>query len=160
MEAQKQAQLLRDSLNQAREQQINLGNAANLAELFSANDGTTPWHDNPGPFSQPTYQVLNQKVFDSILQMADKFAIGPGCAKPIASIGPAAAARGIASFDRLIALHEAKIAAFKAKPTIKPGMERLPKEIIEKQQAGRIEHWEKEIRTFKENIEKLRKCTQ
>lgn len=36
-------------------------------------------------------------------------------------------------------------------------MEHLPKEVIEKQQQRRIQHLETEIKTFKENIDKIRR---
>ena len=65
--------------------------------------------------------------------------------------------RGIRSLEKQIAKHERKIADFKANPTVRPGMEGLPKEAIEAQQKARIRHLETEIKTFRENIEKLRK---
>ena len=42
-----------------------------------------------------------------------------------------------------------------ANPAVRPGMEGQPKEVIEAAQQSRIRHLEKEIQTFKENIEKL-----
>jgi hypothetical protein len=59
--------------------------------------------------------------------------------------------------EKQIAAHEKKLADFKANPTVRPGMEGQPKEVIEAAQQSRIRHLEKEIQTFKENIEKLRR---
>jgi hypothetical protein len=36
-------------------------------------------------------------------------------------------------------------------------LEKLPKEVIQKQQQMRIQHLEKEIPTFRDNIEKIRR---
>jgi RHS repeat-associated protein len=66
------------------------------------------------------------------------------------------AIRGIRSLQKRIEEHVAKLEEFKNNPTVRPGMEKLPKEVIEKQQARRIAHLEKEIKTFKENIQKLK----
>ena len=66
------------------------------------------------------------------------------------------AERGISSLEKQIAAHEQKLAEFKANPTVRPGMEKLPREVIERQQQIRIQHLEREIQTFKNNIEKLR----
>ncbi len=66
------------------------------------------------------------------------------------------AQRGIRSLEKRIKEHIEKLERFKENPTVRPGMEKLPKEAIEKQQRRRIEHLEKEIKTFRENIEKLR----
>lgn len=65
------------------------------------------------------------------------------------------AERGIRSLEKRIAEHEKKLADFVANPTVRPGMEGQPKEIIEAAQKSRIQHLEKEIQTFKENIRKL-----
>jgi hypothetical protein len=67
------------------------------------------------------------------------------------------AQRGIRSLEKRIAEHEKKLADFKANPTVRPGMEGQPKEVIEAAQQSRIRHLEKEIQTLKENIEKLRR---
>ncbi len=64
---------------------------------------------------------------------------------------------GIHSLEQRIAEHQEKLDKFKANPTVRPGMENLPREVIEKQQQSRIRHLEKEIQTFKQNIDKLRK---
>jgi hypothetical protein len=66
------------------------------------------------------------------------------------------AQRGIVSLEKQIASHEAKLAEFRANPTVRPGMENLSKEAIQKQHASRIAHLETEINTFKANIEKIR----
>ncbi|GMV31992.1 MAG: hypothetical protein AMXMBFR59_41170 [Rhodanobacteraceae bacterium] len=68
----------------------------------------------------------------------------------------AQAARGIRSLEKRIAEHEEKLAKFRASPTIRPGMEGQSMEKIQAAQQSRIRHLEKEIQTFKENIEKLR----
>lgn len=67
------------------------------------------------------------------------------------------AQRSIRSLEKRIVEHERKLAEFQANPTVRPGMENLPKEVIEKQQQIRIQHLEMEIRTFRENIEKIKK---
>jgi len=66
------------------------------------------------------------------------------------------AQKGIRSLEKQIAQHEKKLADFKANPTVRPGMENLPKEVIEQQQKARIRHLETEIQTFKDNIDKLK----
>jgi len=65
------------------------------------------------------------------------------------------AQRAIRSLEKRIAEHEEKLADFKANPTVRPGMEGQPKEVIEAAQQSRIRHLEREIQTFKENIKKL-----
>ncbi|MBM7329372.1 hemagglutinin repeat-containing protein [Agrobacterium sp. S2] len=64
--------------------------------------------------------------------------------------------RAIRSYEKRIAEHEAKLMEFKNNPTVRPGMENQPQHIIEQQQAARIKHLETEIRTFKNNISKIR----
>jgi RHS repeat-associated protein len=66
-------------------------------------------------------------------------------------------ARAIRSYEKRIAEHKAKLEAFRNNPTIKPGMENLSKETVEAQQAKRIQHLEKEIETFQDNIDKIRR---
>jgi RHS repeat-associated protein len=66
------------------------------------------------------------------------------------------AQKGIRSLEKQIVKHEKKLADFKKNPTVRPGMEHLPEDVIRKQQARRIQHLEEEIRAFKENIEKLK----
>jgi RHS repeat-associated protein len=68
----------------------------------------------------------------------------------------AQAEKSIASLENRILEHEQKLAEFKANPTVRPGMENLPKELIRKQQARRIELLETEIQKFKNNIEKIK----
>jgi hypothetical protein len=67
------------------------------------------------------------------------------------------AQRGIRSLEKRIAEHEQKLAEFRANPTVRPGMEGQPKGAIDAAQQSRIKHLEKEIRTFKENIDKLKR---
>lgn len=59
--------------------------------------------------------------------------------------------------EKQIQKHQKKLDEFKANPTVRPGMENLPKEIIRKQQQMRIKHLETEIKTFKKNIKKIKK---
>ena len=40
---------------------------------------------------------------------------------------------------------------------MRPGMEKLPKDVIQKQQQRRINHLETEINTFKNNIDKIKR---
>jgi hypothetical protein len=63
--------------------------------------------------------------------------------------------RAIKSYEKRIAEHEQKLAEFKANPTVRPGMEGQPQEVIQRQQAVRIQHLETEIRTFRANIDKI-----
>jgi hypothetical protein len=63
--------------------------------------------------------------------------------------------KAIKSYEKRIAEHEQKLAEFKANPTVRPGMEGQPQEVIERQQAARIQHLETEIRTFRANIDKI-----
>jgi RHS repeat-associated protein len=64
--------------------------------------------------------------------------------------------KAIRSLEKQIAKHEKKIQDFKDNPTVRPGMENLPKEVIQKQQQRRIQHLETEINTFKNNIDKIK----
>ena len=66
------------------------------------------------------------------------------------------AQKGIRSLEERIAEHEQRLAEFKANPTVRPGMEGQPASVIKAQQEVRIRHLETEIRTFRENIRKLR----
>ena len=66
------------------------------------------------------------------------------------------AQKGIRSLEQRIAEHERKLADFKASPTPRPGTQGLSKEIQQQSIDGRIRHLEKEIETFRNNIEKLR----
>ncbi len=70
--------------------------------------------------------------------------IGPGATKltsenAMARLLTTQELKSIRSLERQIELHEEKIAAFKANPTIRPGMENLPREMIERQQQSRID---------------------
>lgn len=64
--------------------------------------------------------------------------------------------KGIRSLEKRIAQHEKKLADFKENPTVRPGMEDQPEAVIKAQQNARVQHLEGEIKTFKENIEKLK----
>ncbi|MEM9152030.1 MAG: hypothetical protein AAGB19_16460 [Cyanobacteria bacterium P01_F01_bin.3] len=64
--------------------------------------------------------------------------------------------RGIRSLEKQIEQHQAKLDDFKRNPTVRPGMENLPADVIKKQQQARIRHLETEIGTFKNNIQKIR----
>ncbi len=66
------------------------------------------------------------------------------------------AQKGIRSLEKRIAEHEKKLADFRANPTPRPGTEGLSKELQQQSIDGRIRHLEKEIETFRNNIEKLR----
>ena len=63
--------------------------------------------------------------------------------------------KAIKSYEKRIAEHEKKLAEFKTNPTVRPGMEGQPQEVIERQQAVRVQHLEGEIRTFRANIDKI-----
>jgi hypothetical protein len=65
------------------------------------------------------------------------------------------AQRGIRSLEKQIAAHEEKLKEFLTNPTVRPGMENLPKELIQQQQLRRIQKLENEIQTFKDNIRKI-----
>jgi RHS repeat-associated protein len=69
----------------------------------------------------------------------------------------AQATRGIRSLERRIEEHVKKLDEFRNNPTVRPGMEGMSEEAIKAQQAARVTHLEKEIKTFRENIEKLKK---
>jgi RHS repeat-associated protein len=66
------------------------------------------------------------------------------------------AQRGIRSLEKRIIEHEQKLADFKSNPTVRPGMEGQPKEVIEAAQEARIRHLEREIEAFRKNIEDLK----
>jgi RHS repeat-associated protein len=70
---------------------------------------------------------------------------------------PKDAQKGIRTLETRIAQHEKKLADFKANPTVRQGMEGQSASVIKAQQQTRIRHLETEIRTFKENIERLKK---
>lgn len=58
--------------------------------------------------------------------------------------------------EKQIALDEQKLLDFINSPTIHPGMANQSAEIIRQQQLRRIDHLQKEIETFRRNIEKIR----
>ena len=64
--------------------------------------------------------------------------------------------KSIRSLEKQISKHEKKLQDFKDNPTVRPGMEKLPKDVIQKQQQRRIDHLETEIDTFKNNIDKIK----
>ncbi len=64
--------------------------------------------------------------------------------------------KSIRSLEKQIEKHQQKLDAFKANPTVRPGMENLPENVIKQQQQARIRHLETEINTFKNNIEKIK----
>ncbi|GAB2878638.1 hypothetical protein GCM10027277_54830 [Pseudoduganella ginsengisoli] len=68
----------------------------------------------------------------------------------------AEAEKSIKSYERLIREHEEKLNAFKENPTVRPGMENLPRDVIENAQGRRIRHLEAEIQKFRDNIDKIR----
>ena len=63
--------------------------------------------------------------------------------------------RSVRSLRKQVAKHQQEIADFKANPTVRPGMENLPKEMIEAQQARRVQHLETEVQTFANNIRRI-----
>ena len=65
------------------------------------------------------------------------------------------ARRGVRSLLKRIEEHKQKILDFRANPSVKPGMEGMSQEAIEAQQAARVTHWETEIQTFTDNIQKI-----
>ena len=65
--------------------------------------------------------------------------------------------RSIRSLERRIQEHLEKLEEFKRNPTIRPGMENMSQEAIRQQQIIRIRKLEKEIQTFRDNIEKIKK---
>ena len=82
-------------------------------------------------------------------------AVANGGAKAAESL-TAQQLKSISSYEKRILEHQEKLEKFKTNPTIRPGMENLPKEVIEKQWQRRINHLETEIKTFRENIEKIK----
>ena len=63
--------------------------------------------------------------------------------------------KSVRSYEKLIKEHQQKIKDFKANPTVRPGMEHLPKEVIQKQWERRVLHLEREIKAFNDNIQKI-----
>ncbi|WP_373085472.1 RHS repeat-associated core domain-containing protein [Sneathiella sp.] len=64
--------------------------------------------------------------------------------------------KAIRSLRKRLAEHEQKLSDFKRNPTVRPGMEGQPESVIRAAQESRIRHLEKEIQTFKNNIDKLK----
>ncbi|BBO59028.1 hemagglutinin [Mycoavidus sp. B2-EB] len=64
--------------------------------------------------------------------------------------------KAIRSYEKLITEHEQKLRAFKESMTTRPGMEGLAPDIVSKQQEARIKHLEKEIKTFYDNMDKIK----
>ena len=92
------------------------------------------------------------KAFAAAKAAATEVKVGSDVASDISK----QAQKGVQSLEKRIAEHEQKLADFKANPTVRPGMEGQPKDVIEAAQQVRVNHLEKEIKTFKENIEKLK----
>jgi RHS repeat-associated protein len=65
--------------------------------------------------------------------------------------------RSIRSLEKQILSHQKKLDEFKSNPTVRPGMEHLPRNVIENQQRVRIQHLQSEIRTFQNNIDRILK---
>jgi len=63
--------------------------------------------------------------------------------------------RAVRSLQRQIKKHHQKINDFKNNPTVRPGMENQPADVIAKQQQARIDHLYREIRAFENNIYKI-----
>jgi len=63
--------------------------------------------------------------------------------------------RAVRSLQKQIREHYHKIEEFRNNPTVRPGMENQPADVIAKQQQSRIDHLYKEIRTFERNISKI-----
>lgn len=83
------------------------------------------------------------------------FATPPPSGAKISETAAKQAEKGIRSLLKRISEHEKKLNDFKATPTVRPGMEGQPQEVIEAAQQARINHLETEIQTFKNNIQKL-----
>lgn len=64
--------------------------------------------------------------------------------------------KSIKSLNKQIVKHEQKIKDFKKNPTMRPGMENQPKSVIKSQQKARVNHLKKEIKTFRDNIKKIK----
>ena len=67
--------------------------------------------------------------------------------------------RGIRSLEKRIEEHRQKLDEFVQNPTVRPGMEGQPLEVIEAAQASRIQHLQNEIRAFEKGVtDLLNKC--
>ncbi|RWJ04848.1 MAG: hypothetical protein EOR25_29685 [Mesorhizobium sp.] len=60
--------------------------------------------------------------------------------------------RSLRSLSKQLENHKQKLSEFRQNPTVRPGMENLPQDVIERAQAARIEHLEREIQAFEKNI--------
>jgi hypothetical protein len=63
--------------------------------------------------------------------------------------------RAIRSLEKQLRKHEEKLKSFRENPTPRPGTEDLSPEIQKQSIEGRLRHLEREIETFKKNIEKI-----
>jgi hypothetical protein len=66
------------------------------------------------------------------------------------------AQRGIRNLEKRMAEHMKKLEEFRKNPTVRPGMEKLPRSEIEQQHLRRIKHLEDEIRAFQKGINDLK----
>ncbi|WP_421522855.1 hemagglutinin repeat-containing protein [Neisseria yangbaofengii] len=64
--------------------------------------------------------------------------------------------REIRSLNKRIQEHKEKLDEFKKNPTVRPGMENLPKDVIKAAQERRILHLEREIKAFQARIDILK----
>lgn len=104
--------------------------------------------------------VVNAVVQD--LSLAGAAVSGAGAAGALLKKGAVKAISGtqnkaIRSLEKQISKHQVKLKEFKANPTIRPGMEKQPTKIIKGQQKQRVKHLKNEIKTFKKNIDKIKK---
>jgi hypothetical protein len=63
--------------------------------------------------------------------------------------------KSIRSYEKRIVEHINKLNEFISNPTVRPGMEKLPKDLIKKQQMERINHLIQEIKKFINEIDKI-----
>lgn len=63
--------------------------------------------------------------------------------------------KAIRSLQKQVEQHQRKIADFKRDQSVRPGMETLDAEAIATQQQRRIQHLEREVRTFQNTIRRL-----
>ncbi len=112
-------------------------------------------------------EVIKQDIFDAAINTAGFTGVGLACkvganlfgkllTTNLSRILNPQQVKAINTLQKRIREHEKKINDFKENPTVRPGMENLPKDLIRQQQQSRINHLETEIRTFRNNIEKIR----
>ncbi|WP_189534790.1 hypothetical protein [Paludibacterium paludis] len=109
------------------------------------------------PFSEMKGAFKAAKMAQGLEKAAGKDAaqgLAEGAAKEATQLSKEAQ-KGVKSLEKQIASHEKKLEEFRNNPTVRPGMENLPKDVIEKQQQRRIQHLETEIQTFKNNLQKI-----